>query len=88
MIEAGFYSDLVECLPEVPATQGRFPAGTGWDIFALRPLDQLIQLSFSHDFFLKRLLFFKKAPTLFFFFNKSEGDVVIAIEQNPTKFDV
>ena len=28
-IEAGFYSDVVECLPVYPGTWVRFPAGTG-----------------------------------------------------------
>ena len=28
-VEAGFYSDVVECLPVDPATWVRFPAGTG-----------------------------------------------------------
>ena len=28
-VEAGFYSDVVECLPVDPATWTRFPAGTG-----------------------------------------------------------
>ena len=34
-VEAGFYSDAVECLPVDPATWVRFPAGTG-NIVALR----------------------------------------------------
>ena len=29
MIEAGFYSDVVECLPVDPATWVRYLAGTG-----------------------------------------------------------
>ena len=29
VVEAGFYSDVVECLPVDPATWVRFPAGTG-----------------------------------------------------------
>ena len=33
-VEAGFYSDVVECLPVDPATWVRFPAGTG-KIFSL-----------------------------------------------------
>ena len=33
-IEAGFYSDVVECLPVDPATWVRFPAGKG-KIFSL-----------------------------------------------------
>ena len=33
-VEAGFYSDVVECLPVDPATCVRFPAGTG-KIFSL-----------------------------------------------------
>ena len=28
-VEAGFYSDVVECLPVDPATWVRFAAGTG-----------------------------------------------------------
>ena len=28
-VEAGFYSNVVECLPVDPATWVRFPAGTG-----------------------------------------------------------
>ena len=28
-VEAGFYSDEVECLPVDPAPRVRFPAGTG-----------------------------------------------------------
>ena len=28
-VEAGFYSDIVECLPVDPETWIRFPAGTG-----------------------------------------------------------
>ena len=28
-VEAGFYSDVVECLPVNPATWVRFPAGAG-----------------------------------------------------------
>ena len=28
-VEAGFYNDVVECLPVDPATWVRFPAGTG-----------------------------------------------------------
>ena len=33
-VEAGFYSDVVECLPVGPATLVRFPAGAG-KIFSL-----------------------------------------------------
>ena len=33
-VEAGFYSDVVECLPVDPATWVRFPAGAG-KIFSL-----------------------------------------------------
>ena len=33
-VEAGFYSDVVECLPVNPATWVRFPAGAG-KIFSL-----------------------------------------------------
>ena len=33
-VEAGFYSDMVECLPVDPATWVRFPAGAG-KIFSL-----------------------------------------------------
>ena len=33
-VEAGFYSDVVECLPVNPATRVRFPAGAG-KIFSL-----------------------------------------------------
>ena len=33
-VEAGFYSDVVECLPVHPATWVRFPAGAG-KIFSL-----------------------------------------------------
>ena len=33
-VEAGFYSDVVECLPVNPATWVRFPAGVG-KIFSL-----------------------------------------------------
>ena len=33
-VEAGFYCDVVECLPVDPATWVRFPAGTG-KIFSL-----------------------------------------------------
>ena len=33
-VEAGFYSDVVECLPVDPATWVQFPAGTG-KIFSL-----------------------------------------------------
>ena len=33
-VEAGFYSDVVECLPVDPAHWVRFPAGTG-KIFSL-----------------------------------------------------
>ena len=33
-VEAGFYSDVVECLPVDPASWVRFPAGTG-KIFSL-----------------------------------------------------
>ena len=33
-VEAGFYSDVVECLPLDPATWVRFPAGAG-KIFSL-----------------------------------------------------
>ena len=33
-VGAGFYSDVVECLPVYPATWVRFPAGTG-KIFSL-----------------------------------------------------
>ena len=29
VVEAGFYSDMVECLPVDPVTLVRFPAGTG-----------------------------------------------------------
>ena len=34
-VEAGFYSDVVECLPVDPATWFRFPAGTGkiWSLY-------------------------------------------------------
>ena len=31
--EAGFYSDVVECLPVDPATWVQFPAGTGKKYF-------------------------------------------------------
>ena len=41
-VEAGFYSDVVECLPVDPATWVRLPAGTG-KIFSL--YDNLRQLS-------------------------------------------
>ena len=34
VVEAGFYSDMVECLPVDPATWVRFPAGAG-KIFSL-----------------------------------------------------
>ena len=40
VVEAGFYSDVVECLPVDPATRVGFPAGTGWKIFALRHMYQ------------------------------------------------
>ena len=30
-VEANFYNNLVEGLPEDPATQVQFPAGTGWN---------------------------------------------------------
>ena len=33
-VEAGFYSDVVECVPVDPATWVRFPAGAG-KIFSL-----------------------------------------------------
>ena len=33
-VEAGFYSDVVECLPVDPATRARFPAEAG-KIFSL-----------------------------------------------------
>ena len=33
-VEAGFYSDVVECLPVDPANWGRFPTGAG-KIFSL-----------------------------------------------------
>ena len=33
-VEAGFYSDVVDCLPVDPVTWVRFPAGTG-QIFSL-----------------------------------------------------
>ena len=33
-VEAGFYSDVVECMPVDPATWVRFPAGAG-KIFSL-----------------------------------------------------
>ena len=33
-VEAGFYSDVVECLPKNPATWVRFPAGAA-KIFSL-----------------------------------------------------
>ena len=33
-VEAGFYSDVIECLPVDPATWVRFPAGAG-KIFSL-----------------------------------------------------
>ena len=33
-VEAGFYSDVVECVPVDPAAWIRFPAGTG-EIFSL-----------------------------------------------------
>ena len=35
-VEAGFYSDVVECLHVDPATWVQFPAGAGKNIFALR----------------------------------------------------
>ena len=39
-VEAGFYSDVVECLPVNPATWVRFPAGTG-KIFSLYDTSQI-----------------------------------------------
>ena len=33
-VDAGFYSDVIECLPVDPATWLQFPAGTGY-IFSL-----------------------------------------------------
>ena len=41
---AGFYSDVVECLPVGPATWVRFPAGAGW-IFS--PYDRISCKSFK-----------------------------------------
>ena len=45
-MEAGFYSDVVECLPVNPATWVRFPAGTG-KIFSL--YDNLVSKKEEHD---------------------------------------
>ena len=39
VVEAGFYSDVVECLPVDPATWVRFPAGAG-KIFSLYDINQ------------------------------------------------
>ena len=44
MVEAGFNSDVVECLPVDPATWVRFPAGAG-KIFSL--YDIIIDTPFS-----------------------------------------
>ena len=38
-VEAGFYSDVVECCPVAPATWVRFPAGTG-KLFSLYDMCQ------------------------------------------------
>ena len=39
-VEAGFYCDVVECLPVDPATWVRFPAGAG-KIFSLYDTSQM-----------------------------------------------
>ena len=36
-LEAGFYSNVVECLPVDPATRVGFLAVTGWNIFRSTP---------------------------------------------------
>ena len=41
-VEAGFYSDVAECLPVDPATWVRFPAGAG-KIFSLYDICILIR---------------------------------------------
>ena len=46
-VEAGFYSDVVECLPVDPATWVRFPAGAG-KIFSLYDIKEIIFSYFSH----------------------------------------
>ena len=38
VVKAGFYSDVVECLPVDPATWVQLPAGIGKICFALRQL--------------------------------------------------
>ena len=55
-VEAGFYSDVVECLPVDPATWVRFPAGTG-KIFSLydngaprwAPICRRVWIRFARD---------------------------------------
>ena len=44
-VEAGFYSDMVECLPVDLATWVRFPAGAG-KIFSLYDINIRIKHSF------------------------------------------
>ena len=47
VVELGFYSDMVECLPVDPATWVPFWAWRGCNIFALRHI--LVQ-NFVHDY--------------------------------------
>ena len=47
-IEAGFYSDVDECLPVNPATWVQFPAGAGGNIFTLQHYDKMSNSAAAH----------------------------------------